>query len=493
VSIIRNFTVRAALLLACSTGALESASLLEQRIEHTLRTSRAVMPGSVGIGVVQVATGRTLYSLNAEKLFIPASNTKLFSTALALTRLGPDYQFVTRVFAAAAPDGKGQVDGDLVLVGTGDPSMSFLRVPYDRDAEPADPMEAIEGFADQVAAKGVRTIRGDIVGDDRAYVWEPFAPGWGIHDPIWQYGAPVSALNLGNNSVRVWLEPSAVDGEPAAMQIMPGFEYLTIENRTWSGAGAEDDLEVRQTGPRQVQISGLVVRKERRDALYLAVDDPALYAAAALYDALARRGIRVEGRPVARHRTSEAAVEVAGGVLMAERRSPPMSELVRVIDKVSQNLWAELVLREVARVQRGVGARRAALEELTAFLKEIGIAEEDHAFTDGSGLSRMGLVKPDAVLALLRYMFASQYRELWVSALPVAGEDGTLERRFGKDPAAKAIQAKTGSLSRVNALSGYADSATYGELAFSIMVNNTNASAREVREFIDRIGMILLE
>lgn len=484
---------RTVCLLIAAAAALPAASLLEQRIDQVLRTARAVAPGAVGIGVVQIATGRTLYSLNTDKLFVPASNTKLFSTALALTRLGPDYRFVTRVFASKEPDEAGRIDGDLVLAGGGDPSMSFLRIPYDKDAEPADPMEAIEAFAGRIAAKGVRSIGGDIVGDDTAYPWEPFAPGWGVQDPIWQYGAPVSALNLGNNSVQVSLTPAEQDGDPAAIAIAPALEYLVIENRTRTGAGADDDLDVRRTGPRQLQISGLVVRKAKRDPLYVAVDDPALFAAAALYDALTRRGIRVDGRPAARHAWDEARPPAPEGVLLAERRSPPLSELVRVVDKVSQNLWAELVFREVARVRTGIGSRRAAVDELSAFLKEIGIGAEDHALVDGSGLSRTGLVKPDAILQLLRFMYGSQHRELWLSALPVGGEDGTLERRFEKNPAAKSIQAKTGSLARVNALSGYADSATYGELAFSIMVNNTSAPAREVRQFIDRIGMILLE
>ena len=150
--------------------------------------------------------------------------------------------------------------------------------------------------------------------------------------------------------------------------------------------------------------------------------------------------------------------------------------------------WSRL-----SRARSGVGSRRGGLEELEVFLKETGIAKEDYTFADGSGLSRLGLVKPEAVVQLLRKMYASPLRETWVGALPVGGQDGTLEKRFGKDPAAKAIHAKTGSLTHVNALSGYADSATYGELAFSIMVNNSSAPAKEVREFIDRIGMFLLE
>lgn len=478
--------------MTCATHALFGASLLEQRIEHTIRTSKAIGAGAVGIEVVQLGTNRTLFSLNSDKLFVPASNTKLFTTAMALTRLGPDHRMVTRVLTAKEPEA-GRIAGDLVLAGAGDPSMSFIRIPYVEKDDPADPMAAIEAFADQIAAKGVRWITGDIIGDDTAYEWEPFAPGWGLHDPVWEYGAPVSALNLGSNSIRVDLEPSSEDGAPAAIVTTPAFDYFVIDNRTQSAKGDQDDIEVRRLGPRHLQISGTVVRKPKRDALWLAVDDPALYAATALHDALQRRGIRIDGRPVARHRGEGESAPDLPAAALAERTSPPLGELIRVVDKVSQNLWAELMLREVAHSKTGVGSRKAGLKELQEFLGEAGISEEDYEFSDGSGLSRFGLVKPGAVVALLRYMYASPLKDLWMSVLPVGGEDGTLARRFGKDPAAKAIHAKTGSLSHVNALSGYVDSATFGELAFSILVNNTSAPAREVREFIDKIGMILLE
>ena len=484
---------RSAIILCWAACTLPGASLLEQRIEHELRTAAAIAPASVGIHIVQIGTGKTIFSLNADKLFVPASNTKLFSTSLALSRLGPDHKMTTRVLAGA-PDASGRVSGDLVLAGSGDPSMSFLPVPYDKDAEPADPMAAIEKLADDVVAKGVRSVSGDIIGDDTAYLWEPFPPGWGLQDPVWEYGAPVSALNLGSNSVMVRFIPAEHDGDPAEIDMVPRFEYLTIDNRTRTVPGSQGDLSVHRLGPRLLQITGTVARKEKQDPLWLAVDDPALYAATAFMDALTRRGVRVDGTAVARHRYDDSSPpSIMGLTALAVRDSPPLSELIRVVDKVSQNLWAELMLREVSRARSGVGSRRGGLEELEVFLKETGIAKEDYTFADGSGLSRLGLVKPEAVVQLLRKMYASPLRETWVGALPVGGQDGTLEKRFGKDPAAKAIHAKTGSLTHVNALSGYADSATYGELAFSIMVNNSSAPAKEVREFIDRIGMFLLE
>lgn len=466
----------------------DAASFLEQKIDELIRITPAVATGTFGIEVVQLGSGKVLYDRNAGKLFTPASNTKLFTTALALTRLGPDYRIPTRVYADRAPDADGRLDGDLIVVGLGDPSMSFEMIPYQKDATPADPLVAIEAFADQIAARGIRAISGNIVGDDSAFPADLFAPGWGIDDPVWDYGAPVSALSLGSNSIKLDLFPGPRTGDAATIGIKPPLEYFVVDNRVRTGGDRR--LDVRRPGGRELQITGAISAPA---TLWLAVDDPALYAATALYDALTRRGVRVSGGPAARHRSGADGPIPIGGPVLAERMSPPLIEMLRVTDKISQNLWAELMLRQVALARTGDGSRKAGLDELKAFLIETGIAGTDYVFEDGSGLSRMTLVKPDAIVRLLRFMYDSPRRADWIGLLPVGGDDGTLANRFHKDPAAKNIHAKTGSLSHVNALSGYADSATYGEIAFSILVNHTNAPGSEIREFIDKIGMTLLE
>ncbi len=452
-------------------------------MDELLRVSPAINAGRVGIKVLQLATGTVLYSRDAEKLFTPASNTKLFTTALALNRLGADYRMSTRLL---------EIGGDLVIVGGGDPSMSFIRIPYDKDAEPADPLAAIKSLADELVRFGTRFIPGDIIGDDTLFPLEPFAPGWTVDDPLWEYGAPVSALSLASNSLKVDVKPGRERGDPAVLEIIPSLEYLVIDNRVRTIAEGEGKVEVRRLGGRELQISGNVSMKSGGTKLWLAIDDPALYTATALYDALTRRGVRVAGRPVAHHRYPGESVTrwATEGILLP---SPPLVEVLRVVNKVSQNLWAELVLRQVALRRTGEGSRKAGLDELQNFLDEVGIPRDAYEFQDGSGLSRGTLVKPDAVVRLLAYMQASPAREAWISLLPLGGLDGTLTKRFGKDPAAKAIQAKTGSLTHVSTLSGYAESGTYGQLAFSIMVNQTTAPATEVHDFIDKIGMLLLE
>jgi D-alanyl-D-alanine carboxypeptidase/D-alanyl-D-alanine-endopeptidase (penicillin-binding protein 4) len=205
---------------------------------------------------------------------------------------------------------------------------------------------------------------------------------------------------------------------------------------------------------------------------------------------------------VARHRAVFEDQEPVSGTELASRTSPPLLNLLQVMDKVSQNLFAELMLRETGRVTRHSGTREAGLEELDALIAEIGGAKDDARLDDGSGLSRNALVTPRLFTRLLAHMNGSKYRDEWLSLLPIGGEDGTLRRRFADnkgDPKggvhvdASGIRAKTGSLSRALALSGYAESKTQGRLAFSILVNDFAAPQSEVRAWIDKIAVALLE
>lgn len=482
-------------LIALFACVLDGATLLEQRIDDVIRRSPVLARAMIGIEAVQINTGKVLYSRDSNRLFLPASNAKLFSSALALLRLGPDHHFNTRVYAPTPPDAHGCITGDLVLYGGGDPSMSNLAVPYRKNAPVEDPLEAIETFADQIASRGVRIIDGDIVGDDTFWPYEPYAPGWGVEDPLWIDGAPVSALILNDNTISLRILPGEHVGDPAIVSVSPPVEYFVIDNRVQTAlTGDPGGVRIdRAPGTREIRLSGHVAVRHGGELDRLAVDDPAVFSACALYDALVRRGIAVRGEPAARHRLEGEPPVMPAGVVLAERTSPPLIELLRVTDKVSQNLWAEVMLRETGRVQRDDGSSKASLEELKAFLTELGATPDSYTFVDGSGLSRMTLASPSLIVSLLRRMYKSPYKDEWCALLPVGGKDGTLEDRFHRRPVANAIQAKTGSMTHVNALSGYVDSATWGEVAFAILVNNTVSHESEVRRVIDRIGVALLE
>jgi D-alanyl-D-alanine carboxypeptidase/D-alanyl-D-alanine-endopeptidase (penicillin-binding protein 4) len=494
-------------LLALSLAAPGYAADLARAIDPLLAPSPAARGAFWGIQVVDLKTGRTLYQHNADHLFVPASNTKLFTTALALQRLGPQFTFETRVTADRPPDADGCIRGALRLVGGGDPNLSARAVPYQPEPagaapSPANSLAALAELADQVASKGVKCIDGDIVGDDTWYIWEPYAEDWSIDDPTHDYGAAVSAIAVHDNTVTVAVSPGAREGDPAAIAVDPAVEYYAIDNRIRTvaagGAAAESSIHVhRAPGSLEVELSGAISLGAPAQLQALGIEDPAEYAALALRQLLEERGIAVYGDAVARHsrpgETAEAPAAEGGDVILARHVSAPLVEDLRIIDKVSQNLHAELALRAVGRARRNEGSRAAGIEELHEFLAEAGIADTSFNIEDGSGLSRPNLVTPAAVVRLLRFMYDTPARDTWISLLPVAGKDGTLARRFDATPATGRIHAKTGTMAHVNALSGYARRRDGSWVAFSILVNNSNQSAAVVRAVMDKIAILIVK
>ncbi|MGD0014455.1 MAG: D-alanyl-D-alanine carboxypeptidase/D-alanyl-D-alanine-endopeptidase, partial [Bryobacteraceae bacterium] len=267
---------------------LAPAQTLRRRIERLLDGSPAARRALWGIEARQAASGRALFQLNAERLFVPASNTKLFTAAAALARLGPDYRFRTTVLAERAPDEGGRVRGEIRLVGGGDPTLGV------------DNAQGLDWLADQVAATGVRRIDGDIVGDDTAYVWEPYPQGWEQDDTILDYGAPVSALTVNGNTVALRLQAT---GRTASVFVIPPVEYYAIDNRIRTvAAGGGSPIHVhRAPGSLELELSGTIPLGGPDQFLALGIEDPAEYAALALRQLLEERGIRVNGAAVARH------------------------------------------------------------------------------------------------------------------------------------------------------------------------------------------------
>lgn len=457
---------------------------------------------ALGIHVLDLATGKTLYARNEDHFFLPASNMKIFTGALALEQLGANYRFITRLVRDKS--------GDLVLIGSGDPSLSGRAYPYRKDSSPQNPLHAIEELATQAAATGLKEVKGDVAGDDRLFPWSPYPPSWTHGDSVGEDGAPVSALSINDNLITLTIRPGG-SGEPAPLTLTPPLEYFAIDNRVTTVAGKGDaHIRVdRVPGTRQVLLSGTIPAGAMPIHATLAMDDPALYAACALYDALTRRGVAIHGRPVAWHRAEGEPVPTVTGDTLARRTSPPLKELLQMLEKVSENLHAELMLREAGRVakhpgsQSEPGSREAGLAALATLIKQTGGVEDDYRLEDGSGLGRNTQVTPRLITRMLGHMWESPERDTWMTLLPVGGEDGTLANRLccigsasngaiSKEDA-HAIVAKTGTLARAMALSGYADSKTNGRLAFSILVNNFSAPIGSVRTWIDKMALALTE
>jgi D-alanyl-D-alanine carboxypeptidase/D-alanyl-D-alanine-endopeptidase (penicillin-binding protein 4) len=489
--------------LLCALALSAHAASLGERIDSLIASSPTARSGFWGIQAVDLATGQTIVELNPHSFFVPASNTKLFSTSLALTRLGADFTFRTSIRAASAPDSDGVVRGPLRLAGGGDPDLSPRPIPYRAGPFTGNPLAFIQEMADQVAAHGVKRIDGDIVGDDTWYTWEPYAGGWSVDDPLYDYGAAVSALTINDNTLSVNVLPGAAEGDLAALQLNPPLEYYHIDNRvaTVQAGGPRRIRYEREAGSKELRLWGTIPLGSTGQSLALGIDDPAEYCARALRQALEDRSIVVTGRAMAEHQFPNEVADLAqapppdpvDGVELAFHVSPPLLEDLRVTDKVSQNLHAEMALRAVGRARRNIGSREAGLEELQAFMTEAGISADAWRLTDGSGLARTNLVTPDTVVKLLRFLYQSPVRDDFISLLPVGGQDGTLRNRFAGSAVGARVHAKTGTVAHVSALSGYLQRADGGWIAFSILANNFNGPAGEITGVMDRICALIME
>src|ERR1700733_7988940 len=294
-----------ALLTMLLTVPLAPAADLASRLDHIIDAAPALSHAFVGMRVVRLNDGRALYARNSERLFVPASNMKLFTTALALSKLGDEYRLTTQIGAGVSVDAEGTLAGDLELIGGGDPSLSGREYPYRSHAAASAiySFRAIDELADQLVAGGLKRIEGNIVGDDSRYVWEPQPGGWSSDSATREYGAPVSALILDDNTFALTLHPAAHVGESARITLTPPFENFVIDNHVVTSERGERKIRVyRSASGRELHVWGVIPRGEAGYTEELAIGDPALYAAEVLRDALLRRGISIRGQAEARHR-----------------------------------------------------------------------------------------------------------------------------------------------------------------------------------------------
>ena len=467
-----------------------------QRADATL-SAAGPDKGTWGVLVTDAATGEVLYSRNADGYFMPASNAKLFSTALALATLGPDYRVRTTIASNGALDANGVLNGDLILIGRGDANLSNRKFPYGKKEEREGPPEkALAEFADTVAARGVKEVTGDVIADDSMFQHEKFPSGWLVDDILWSYGAAVSAIAVNDNTFTLDLRPGAHEGDPARYDAGIAGDFYTIENSVLTSArGAEEKLAVaRDPGSRIVHVSGTMPVDAPLRRLAIAIEDPAEYAASLLARLLEARGVKIDGHTRARHAAIAAAPgSAAPQTVLAEHTSVPLSDEICLTNKNSENLHAELLLLLAAHEKAGANNYDDALKFASDFFRRTGIADGDVALSDGSGLSRKDLVTPRSVVQLLRYASTQPWGELYHSTLPIAGEDGTLSDRMKNTPAAGRVFAKTGTVGHGNTLSGYATTVQGEQLLFSILGNNNNLHAQDANKVIDAICVAMVE
>ncbi len=437
---------------------------LQQSVEARLR---AAGPG-VRFGLVVAGEdGRELIALAPDARFIPASNTKLVTTAAAWASLSGLDRPDSRGGASVALETERGATPDVVLEGFGDARLS---------SAPDCAVDCLAALADAVAAR-TREVH-DVVGDDSFYPDQRWSPGMSWNNIPTSSGTAASALTLDDNELALRVTPTA-PGRAPALDVLP---YYVIDNRARTVATGETELGVdRLPGSNALILTGTIVMGAGPERLRLGVDDPAHYAAWRLRGMIEARGVRVTGAVRSRHRPPAPPAPAEGMVreLLGRLAPPPLAEDLRLINKVSQNLHAELMLRRLGR-QSGTGALADGLTVVRAMLARAGLQRTDYDFSDGSGMSTYNRITPRGMVTLLRWAAAQPWGAAWRATFPVAGVDGTLARRFRGTALEGRLFAKTGSINATSALSGYLIARSGRTLTFSIYANDVPDGASAV-------------
>jgi D-alanyl-D-alanine carboxypeptidase/D-alanyl-D-alanine-endopeptidase (penicillin-binding protein 4) len=489
-----------ALLVLSGLGAWPSTapagSPLEERVDSVIQ-SRGFESGQWGLLVVDSATGKTVYERNADRMFCPASVTKLFSTAAALVDLGPDHRFKTPVVRRGEIS-EGVLRGDLILVAKGDLSLGGRTGPdgtllfEDNDHSYAggnpsaslvtgDPLAGLTHLAREVQAAGIKSISGDILVDDRLFE-HAMSTGSGP--------SKVAAIVVNDNVIDVLITPGARMGDPARVRIVPETDFVTMDARVSTTSGEDTQIEVHAVGPRRFTVRGRIPVGSKPVLKIYEVEEPAAFARTLFIETLRNRGISVGASPLASNLDVNlpSKAEVAALPVVAEYTSPPLREYLKVILKVSQNLHASTLPLLVA-ANHGETTLDRGLKREGEILSKLGVDVKTISFGGGAGGSRSDLVTPRATVALLRAMSARPDFAAYDAALPVLGRDGTLAKAVSPESPAKGhVRAKTGTYWVDNALdghpvmvskalAGYLETASGRKLTFAFFVNNVPLEA----------------
>ncbi len=432
-----------------------------------------------GIEVVDSSNSRALISVNPDKPFKPASVLKVVTTATALEKLGPDFKFHTGVYTDGSLKADGTLSGNLIIVGHGDPNL------MDTSGEILEKSPFLE-YAEQLKALGVKKVVGDIIGDDSYFEYSSHGKGWTTKDFRSIYGAPINAFCINNNIFWVHVRATRA-GQLVSASIEPRNSYFRIRNVAVTGsARAKRTVYARViSGTRTVTVSGTLPSGEGYSQ-YILLDRPAEVAATLLKDELHHAGINVVGSMHAWHEGDLPAETRRHWQLLADHVSPPLIRALEIINKQSQNLHAEMLLRTLGAEFQGIGSDEAGLQVIKELLVEAGIESDRISLSDGCGLSRDNLVTPRFQTSLLLFLSTRPYFDLFVNTLAVSGTDGTLKRRLGAQQVRGVIHAKTGTLNGVSTLAGYMTTRSGRNLAFSIFANNAYSIGR-VKRTIDEI------
>lgn len=469
--------------LTTGNSQLATGPALVRELDEIL-AAPALARALVGVRIESLRTGEMIFARHSDKLVVPASNMKLLTMSVAADRLGWQHRFETRLEAAGVVE-DGTLNGDLIVTGGGDPSIA--------SPDGGHPAVFLE-WADALKQAGIRRVHGRIVGDDNAFDDTGIGAGWAWDYLTDGYAAPSGALSYNENVVTLRVAPGKAEGQPAVVTTRPAgsrFEIVTMATTSAAGSNASVSVD-RMPGSDRLVISGRVPLNGNPASRVTTIDNPTGYFVEALRLALADRGIPVTDGA---WDIDDVKMPVAGGArrLVARRESAPLSALGAQFLKVSQNYYGEMFLKAIGRTAGRAGSAAAGRQVVRETLGKWGISADSFVMSDGSGLSRYDYVTADTIVTILKHVWTDEkLRGPFLAALPTSAYDGTLSSRMRNTPLAGRVQAKTGTISNMRALSGYLTTDSGERIVFSIIANHYTAPTAEVDAVAEKILLRLV-
>lgn len=471
----RNALSLLVLLLLLRPGGAFAETAIERAVG--VEVARALKDtATVGVHAVELDSGETVYAYSPDELRVIASNMKLFTTAAALDSFGAGYFYETRLLMRGNLRGGGVLQGDLGVVGSGDPQISGRN--YDGDA-----YGPFRPWARELREKGVRRVTGDLWLAHGLFKGPLVHPDWPRDQLTSWYEAPVAALSFMDNCILVRVSPGRA-GKPAVVETVPPVPLFQVESTATTRAKGRGSLAINRVGT-ILYVRGSINQSSGPFETWVTVPDPVLYFGSALRAALAEEGVEIEGniRPIER---LPGEVWERVGVLRSD-----LLTAVRTTNKRSQNFYAESLAKKLGARRCNEGSWDGAVRAVSEFLVSIGLPRGSFKMVDGSGMSRGNRFTPRHLTTLLRHMFFHPLGKEFAQSLPYGGEDmGSWKRRFAAPPYRGNVFAKTGTLAGVSTLSGYAKAVSGKSYAFSILINGSRGDARSAQ---DRIVMALID
>ena len=432
-----------------------------------------------GVLIKSLNTGEVWYKKNSEKLFIPASNQKIITAAAALLTLGPDFTFETHL------DYDGQtkdsvLNGNLVVSGNGDPTINkyFFN----------DSKNIFRAWAVLIKQKGIKKINGDVIGNDDAFENYPYGSGWSYDDLSEDYAAEVNPLQLDENCINLIISsPANKKGKVKIESNLPNGYLKIINQLTLSDTGETEFSCIKLTGTNSIILAGNIKTGSKRILHTVSISNPTLYYTNVLKNALIENGIEISGEAKVSDDLLNWKSKIHDLKSIDTHYSLTLKEILPVMMKRSQNLYAETLTRVMGWKKTGIGSFKAGKKVVEEVLKNLGIRVGSYSYMDGSGLSRYNLISPQEIVQILEEMKKRTCWQDWINTFPVAGIDGTLKNRMKGTRAEGNVRAKTGTMSNIRGLSGYVTTADGEELVFSFLVNNHLRTAEETESITDGV------